>query len=69
VAICTGVMEVREKRLCFVHEMRNTETDEVCAIAPLVAVHMETVTRRSCALPQAVAERAHQHVDDYKLPW
>ena len=69
VAISTGVIEVREKLLRFFHEMRNAETDEVAAVTLLVAVHMDTVARKSCALPQPVAERARRHMVDYKLPW
>jgi acyl-CoA thioester hydrolase len=69
VAIRSGVIEVREKVLRFFHEMRNAATDEVCAITLLVGVYMDTVARRSCALPQAFAERARQHIVDYQLPW
>ena len=69
VAIRTGVIEVREKVVRFFHEMRNTETDEVSAITLLVGVHMDTLTRRSCSLPEAFTERARRHVVDYKLPW
>jgi acyl-CoA thioester hydrolase len=69
VAIRSGVVEVRDKLLRFFHEMRNTETEEVCAITLLVAVHMDMVARTSCALPQAAAERARQMIVDYNLPW
>ena len=69
VAIRTGVIEVREKLLRFVHEMRNAETDGVAAVTLLVAVHMDTVARKSCSLPQPVAELARRHMVDYKLPW
>lgn len=69
VAIRTGVIEVREKLLRFFHEMRNAETDEVAAVTLLVAVHMDTAARKSCALPQPVAERARRHIVDYQLPW
>lgn len=69
VAIRTGVIEVREKLLRFFHEMRNAETDEVAAVTLLVAVHMDTAARKSCALPQPVAERARRHIVDYKMPW
>lgn len=69
VAIRTGVIEVREKLLRFFHEMRNAETDEVAAVTLLVAVHMDMAARKSCALPQRVAERARRHIVDYQLPW
>ena len=69
VAVRTGVIEVRDKLVKFFHEMRNVETGEVSAITLLVGVHMDTGARKSCALPEAVAAKARQHVVDYKLPW
>jgi acyl-CoA thioester hydrolase len=69
VAVRAGVIEVREKVLRFFHEMRNLETGEVAAVTALVAVHMDTAARKSCALPQDVAERARARIVDYRLPW
>jgi acyl-CoA thioester hydrolase len=69
VAIRSGVIEVREKLVRFFHEMRNGETNEVAAITLLVGVHMDTQTRKSCALPESVAAAARQHIVDYQLPW
>jgi acyl-CoA thioester hydrolase len=69
VAILSGVIEVREKSVRFFHEMRNGETNEIAAITLLVGVHMNTETRKSCALPESVATKARQHIIDYKLPW
>ena len=69
VAIRTGVVEVRQKSLRFVHEMRNGESGEVAAISLLVAVHMDTLARKSCALPDDVAAKARQCIVDYRLPW
>lgn len=69
VAIRSGVIEVRDKALRFFHEMRNTESGEICAITLLVGVHMDTVARRSRDLPREIAERARQSIVDYKLPW
>ena len=69
VAIRSGVIEVREKSLRFVHEMRNAETDKVAAITVLVGVHIDTGTRKACPLPEAVAARARERIVDYQLPW
>jgi len=69
VAVRAGVIEVREKILRFFQEMRNVETGEVSAVTALVAVHMDTSARRSCALPQAVIDKARACVVDYRLPW
>lgn len=58
VSICTTVGEVHAKRLVFTHEMVNDETGAVAARCTLVGVHMDTVARKSCALPDAVVAAA-----------
>ncbi len=69
VFVRTGAIEVREKTLRFVHEMKNAETDEVSAITLLTGVFLDTRARKSCPLPDAVRERAEQRVVSYELPW
>ena len=69
VAVRTGVLDVRDKALTFVHEMRNAETDEVAAITWLVVVHLDTVHRRSTALPEPVKVRARELAVEFDLPW
>jgi len=69
VAVRTGVVEVRDKVLRFVHEMRNNETGEIAALTLITAVHMDTAARKSCALPEAIAARARADIADFKLPW
>ncbi len=58
VSINSSVKEVHHKRITFVHEMRNDETGEVAARTTLVAVHMDTAARKSCAFPTSVLEAA-----------
>jgi acyl-CoA thioester hydrolase len=48
VEVRSRVLEVREKVVRFVHEMRNGETDGVCAISELTGVHTNRQTRKSC---------------------
>jgi acyl-CoA thioester hydrolase len=69
VVVRTGMLEGREKVIRFVHEMRNAVTDEVSAITVLTGVHMDTVARKSCALPPEVLARARERVVSYTLPW
>ena len=69
VIVRTGVLDVRDKSITFVHEMRNAETDEVAAVTRLVAVHHDTVHRRSAALPDAIKTRARELAVDFTLPW
>lgn len=58
IVIRTGILEVKEKTIRFLHEMRNEETQEIAATSEMVAVHMDTTLRKSCPLPKEVVERA-----------
>jgi acyl-CoA thioester hydrolase len=58
IVIRTEILEVKEKVLRFLHEMRNGETGEVAATAELTSVHIDTGLRKSCPLPKEVIERA-----------
>jgi acyl-CoA thioester hydrolase len=69
VVVRSGVIEVREKLVRFVHEMRNTDTGVTCAVTLLTALHMDMQTRKSCPLPPAIVECARRHIVDYTLPW
>lgn len=69
VRVASGVLEVRDKVVRFVHEMRNAETQEVAAITVLTAVHMDTAARKSCALPDSVIAKARAALVAYTLPW
>jgi len=62
VSVRTELLEVREKTIRFRHEMQNDETGEVAATAELTGVHMDTVRRKACALPEAVLGRARSWV-------
>lgn len=69
VVVKSGVLEVRDKVIRFVHEMRNAETQEVSAITMLTGVHMDTAARKSCPLPESVIAKARAAMVDYTLPW
>ena len=63
VTVSSTILEVKDKAIRFAHEMRNDETGEVAARTVLVAVHLDTSTRKSCALPGDVRDRAHSMID------
>jgi acyl-CoA thioester hydrolase len=65
VTVASGVLEVKPKAIVFVHEMRNTQTKEVCATSRLVGVHMDAESRRSHAFPEEVLERARKLICTY----
>jgi acyl-CoA thioester hydrolase len=69
VAIRTGTIEVKEKTIRFVHEMRNAETGEVSAITLLTGVFLDTAARKACAFPAHFRERMEKLRIDYDLPW
>jgi len=69
VLVRSGALEVKDKTLRFVQEMRNVETGELAAVTVLVAVHIDTQQRKSCALPEQVAQKARASLVDYQLPW
>ena len=58
VTVSSAILEVKEKAIRFAHEMKNDESGEVAATTVLVAVHLDTVTRRARALPTDVRDRA-----------
>jgi acyl-CoA thioester hydrolase len=60
IEIRSRMLEVREKVIRFIHEMRNAETDEVVAICEITAVHLDRETRKSCELPPAVRSAAEK---------
>ena len=58
VTVSSIILEVKEKVDRFAHEMKNDETGEVAARTVLVAVHLDTSTRKARAMPSDVRERA-----------
>jgi len=58
VTVHSAVIEVKDRSIRFAHTMRKVETDEIAATTTLTGVHLDTVTRRACAFPDAVRERA-----------
>jgi acyl-CoA thioester hydrolase len=58
VTVVSTILEVRDKVIRFAHEMKNDGTGEVAARTTLVAVHLDTVTRKARALPADVSDKA-----------
>ena len=68
VAVGSAALEVRDRVIRFVHEMRNAESGEVAAVTTLTAVHLDAETRKATAFPAEIKSRAVSHVVDFKLP-
>ena len=69
VTVGTGALEVRDRVIRFVHEMRNGASGDVAAITVLTGVYLDTETRKACAFPEEVKERAVAHAVEFQLPW
>src|SRR5689334_20705373 len=54
IVIRSGVLEVRERVIRFVHEMRNASTEEICAITVLTGVCIDSRLRKAVALPNEI---------------
>ena len=50
VTVHTQMLEVKDKVLRFVHEMRDESTGEIAATSELTAVHFDTAMRRATVL-------------------
>lgn len=58
VSVTSRLLEVKERSLRFEHEMVNDDTGEVAARTEIKGVHLDKVTRKSCAFDAAIVERA-----------
>jgi len=67
IAVRSAFLEVREKVARFVHEMRNTQTEEVAAVCVLTGVSMDTHSRKSIPFLAETVQRAQSLVRAYDL--
>jgi acyl-CoA thioester hydrolase len=58
VFVRTGVVEMRDKVMCFRHELVNTESGAIAAVCDFTVVCLDPQARRAQPLPEAVAARA-----------
>lgn len=62
VSVRSGVIEVGEKKIKFFHEMINEETKEVAAITFLTGIHIDTILRKACPLPEEARRLATGYI-------
>jgi acyl-CoA thioester hydrolase len=67
IAVRSVLLEVRDKAVKFVHEMRHGLTGEISAICILTGVSIDTQTRKSCPFPGEILERARAFVGAYDM--
>lgn len=58
IEIRSHLVSIAERKLIFVHEMRNAERDEIVAVCELTAVHISREIRRAVPFPPEVRSRA-----------
>ena len=58
VEIRSKLLEIREKSIRFLHEMRNAETGEIAATCEITGVHMDRQARKSAPFEEAVRNTA-----------
>ncbi len=58
VVIHSATLEVKDKSLRFIHEMRNAVTDEVSSITILTGVHLDKEKRKASNFPDEVRKQA-----------
>ena len=58
VEIKSTLLEIREKSIRFVHEMRNAETGEIAATCEITGVHMDRQARKSAPFEDAIRRTA-----------
>ena len=63
IEIHSRVLEVRERVVRIAHEMRNTETGELCATLAITAVHMDLGKRRATPIPDLQRRMASDILD------
>jgi acyl-CoA thioester hydrolase len=62
VEVRSTVLDVRDKSIRFLHEMRNVETGEIAATCEITAVHLDRQARKSAAFPDNIRAIAMSHL-------
>ena len=67
VTVRSGILEMKEKVIRLVHEMRNDTTGEIAAVMVLTAVHFNTRKRKSCPFPKDILKRGRNLIVPYEV--
>jgi acyl-CoA thioesterase FadM len=63
VEVTSTLLEVRDKSIRFLHEMRNAETSEVAATCEITGVHMDRKARKSAPFADVIRASAERHLE------
>jgi acyl-CoA thioester hydrolase len=67
ISVRSAVIEIRDKVLRFVHELHNSETDELCARSVFTVVCIDSAARRARAFPEEILAKSRALLTDYPL--
>jgi acyl-CoA thioester hydrolase len=67
ITVRSGILEIKEKVVRIIHEMRNDTTGEIAAVMVLTAVHFNTRKRKSCPFPKDVIKRGRDLIVKYDI--
>ena len=62
VEVTSRLLEIKEKSIRFLHEMRNAETGEITATCEITGVHMDRQARKSAPFAPAIRNVAMTHL-------
>jgi acyl-CoA thioester hydrolase len=68
IAVRSGMLEVRDKVIKFLHELKNEESGEVCALSTFTVVCIDSAARRARSLPEEIQATCRGLLVDYPLP-
>jgi len=58
VEIRSRIASIGERKICWVHDLYDAETGELCAVCELTGVHIDRAQRRATPFPAAIQARA-----------
>jgi len=62
IEVTSKLLELRDKSIRFLHEMRNAETGEIAATCEITAVHLDRQAHKSVPFDDAVRAIAARHL-------
>ena len=63
VEVTSRLLEIGEKSIRFLHEMRNAETGEIAATCEFTGVHLDRKARKSAPFAPEIRDTAMTHLD------
>jgi acyl-CoA thioester hydrolase len=67
VAVRSGILEIRDRSVRFVHEMRQASSGEIAAVCAMTGVHMDSRTRKATPFGADIKSRGAALRCDYEV--